>query len=264
MMHQFALAALGMIMAAACGGRSLGQDALGSGNALDANASQTSGGRNARTARIDYGARNLIVTDNVAAGRGFKGTVGYTARYDFRGETGSDDLYSFRADSALSAPNFLSTGLTNDRLRFGQQLGTIEVWKASRAFGPKNFGQQRFVRSELIEGRLQLDHMALSSSTSAVYRRAADSQIIGLFTDQEGASITAIASSLLGVRMTPSSRQAQSIGLTTFDMARTRQDLNRSLTVTGLGSAFDAGFKDLFKGRIEPAKRPKQRGWNWR
>src|SRR6185503_5356216 len=63
--------------------RSEAQNALGSGNALDSNLNATSGRINAAQKVENFADRNLIVTGDVAGGRGFRGSVGYTASQDF-------------------------------------------------------------------------------------------------------------------------------------------------------------------------------------
>ncbi|MBX3410228.1 MAG: hypothetical protein KF859_10125 [Phycisphaeraceae bacterium] len=47
--------------------------------------------------------RNSIVTGTAVGGRSFRGDVGYSAPDEFRGALGSDDLFSFRRDSIVSA-----------------------------------------------------------------------------------------------------------------------------------------------------------------
>ncbi len=84
------------------------QNALGDGQALDANPLVGSGGRNQRGRDIarELRFRNAIVTGNVAGGFGFRGDLGYTAADDFRdddGTVGSNDLFDFQRDSAFSA-----------------------------------------------------------------------------------------------------------------------------------------------------------------
>ncbi|GAB4554927.1 MAG: hypothetical protein Tsb0013_17620 [Phycisphaerales bacterium] len=80
------------------------QDALGDGRALDSNLRVGSGGRNpeARDYRRELAYRNAIVTGNVPGGFAFRGDVGYTAANDFRGATGSDELFAFQRDAFLS------------------------------------------------------------------------------------------------------------------------------------------------------------------
>src|SRR5688500_16525060 len=89
------------------GGGALAQDALGGGNVLDSNLSATGGRINQPRAQENYRDRNLIVTGDVAGGRGFRGSVGYTAAADFRGRTGSNEIFPFLADSAFSSPGLL-------------------------------------------------------------------------------------------------------------------------------------------------------------
>src|SRR5882672_6516540 len=91
------------------------QSALGTGNALDHNLSPTSGGINSPVPIEDFRLRNQIITGNVAGGRGFRGSVGYTAENDFRGRLGSNELFSFRADSAYSDPSIFGFGRSFDQ-----------------------------------------------------------------------------------------------------------------------------------------------------
>ncbi len=94
-----ALGALGVEPAAEA------QNALGDGRALDANLRVGSGGRN--PARRDFASelrfRNAIVTGNVPGGFSFRGSVGYTAADDFRGDLGSNDIFDFQRDSLTSS-----------------------------------------------------------------------------------------------------------------------------------------------------------------
>lgn len=75
------------------------------GSALDANQQVGSGGYNQAGARVDYRARNLLVTGNVGGGRAFRVSLGYGADGAFQGSLGSDSLFNFRRDSVFSAPN---------------------------------------------------------------------------------------------------------------------------------------------------------------
>lgn len=88
------------------------QDALGTGNALDRNPNTASGGRNRanRSVFAEVELRNALVTGNVGGGARFRGGLGYTAPRDFRGDTGSGDLFDFVSDSFYS-------GLATQNLR---------------------------------------------------------------------------------------------------------------------------------------------------
>src|SRR5690606_2845663 len=114
---------LGALLASAS--PAFGQDALGGGNVLDNNLDATGSRINPVAPQPDYRARNLIVTGDVAGGRGFRGSVGYTAAEDFRGSLGSNDLFQFRADSAYSSPSLVRLGATYEQLRFGEQLAAL-------------------------------------------------------------------------------------------------------------------------------------------
>lgn len=75
------------------------------GNALDANGRVGSGGVNAPGFdwKRDIALRNAIITGNVGQGRAFRGDVGYTAAEDFRGATGSDDLFRNQREATFSS-----------------------------------------------------------------------------------------------------------------------------------------------------------------
>lgn len=98
------LASVGMAGSLAVAGTSSAQFAQGDGTAQDAN--QRAGGSGVNPTRVDFSAnqrfRNAIVTGNAPNGLSFRGDVGYTAEREFRGELGSDDLFTFRRDSLYS------------------------------------------------------------------------------------------------------------------------------------------------------------------
>lgn len=77
------------------------QNALGSGNSLDRNLERGGRGINApvRNYQEEFRLRQSIVTGDVAGGKGFRGSVGYTAANDFRGSLGSNSIYYFVADA---------------------------------------------------------------------------------------------------------------------------------------------------------------------
>jgi len=120
------------------------QNALGSGNALDANLSQQGPLNPSQSQRIqsELRFRNSIVTGNAPGGRSFRGNVGYTAPNDFRGRTGSDDLFEFGRDSfysGLAAQGFQAT----DALRFQAGLTTLPtINRPSTAYSGSNLAGQ--------------------------------------------------------------------------------------------------------------------------
>ncbi|MDX2116441.1 MAG: hypothetical protein SFZ24_12595 [Planctomycetota bacterium] len=96
------------------------------GRALDANTRVGGGGMNTNRANFyqELAFRNAVVTGNVGGGKAFRGDIGYTAAEDFRGRTGTDDLFRFQRDSAYSG---LATqdlrGLSSLQLQFSETTG---------------------------------------------------------------------------------------------------------------------------------------------
>ena len=79
------------------------QDALGQGNALDANTGQrgpTNYQRPSFANELSF--RNAIATGNAPGGLSFRGDLGYRAAGEFSGELGSDALFAYRRDSLYS------------------------------------------------------------------------------------------------------------------------------------------------------------------
>ena len=90
---------------------------------LDANSRVGGQGENGARAKEDYFSRNLIVTGDVAGGRGFRGSVGYREQSEFTGQTGSDDNRSWRAYSVYSSPYMAQA--TYNPLQASQAFGAI-------------------------------------------------------------------------------------------------------------------------------------------
>jgi hypothetical protein len=236
------------------------QDALGTGTALDAGLS-TRGRMNLPSPQQDFRARNLIITNNVIGGRGFRGTVGYTAANDFRGFLGSNDFYDFRRDSAWSDVTFLNYGNTYQQLRFGQSMGLLEYrsdfyGSSGRTLGEKPElpgesaysvpgGRVRLHGVDLINTEMKLDQVSFSSSTSMTTRRAAEPINIGVTENEEGDRYLIKASSLTGLDLTPIAQDHQLLGLSTYDVARVREDIATRRDVRKLGVPFEAKYEDL-------------------
>lgn len=92
--------------------------------ALDRNLGVGTGRVNPAAAQQDYRARNLVVTGDVAGGRGFRGSVGYRAEDDFAGATSELATIQFRRDSAYSNPLALNTSIANDRFALATGIGS--------------------------------------------------------------------------------------------------------------------------------------------
>ena len=74
----------------------------GGGRALDANPQAGSNGTNALENQVDYRVRNELLTGNVGGVLGFQDDIGYSSPGAFQGALGSDDLFTFRAQSLRS------------------------------------------------------------------------------------------------------------------------------------------------------------------
>ena len=230
------------------------QDALGSGSALDGNLLEGISRYNPTAPAPNYRGRNLLVTDNVAGGRGFRGTVGYTAEFDFRGATGADDLFRERANSAFSAPSFITAGRTMELIRFGQFLNEVEYRKTTRGATVANAGDTRHGLGDF-NNRLVLDKIAFSSTTSAIYDSVSESRIVGMFRDKEGRRYSAIASTLMGVQVVRLDSQGGMIGLSTYDMARAIEDKRSGHASATIGREFEGGFQNLLSAEARATAR---------
>ena len=203
------------------------QDALGSGNALDRNTRIGSGGVNSALPPNPYAGRNAVVTGEVVGGREFRGRVGYTAPGDFRGATGSDELFRFRADSAWSNPAVITLGTTTyDQLRFGQGLGVIELQRASTAATPLRVQQvpKPVSFSELAESRMRYDNVALSTLSATRMQNAADPTTLALARSTEGESVALTASPVRGLTIDRFNPQWSALGLSEYDQMRAREE----------------------------------------
>ena len=207
-------------------GVALPQDALGSGraldhpsgsgSALDRNLQHGSGGRNTGPVQEDLRARNLVVTGNVAGGRGFRGDVGYTADRDFRGSTSDDASFDFRAGSAFSDPRLLRAGSMGDRMAVGRSYGNIEYGRSSITGS--------VVGADLIGTRLRVDHSTSSLSTPMASRAISDVNVASTFDTGDGGRVRLLTGDFTGVR---TAQQRAYIGVQSiqFDGMQYRNDI---------------------------------------
>lgn len=120
----FRAAALAMLLLSGSS-EAMAQNALGTGNALDANL-KLGDKRNARGRDVkqELAFRNAIVTGNAGAGLSFRGDIGYRAADDFRATTASDDIFDFRRDSGYSGLATLNIrGITPVQEQFSLATG---------------------------------------------------------------------------------------------------------------------------------------------
>jgi hypothetical protein len=220
------------------------QNALGAGDVLDANPAAGGNGRNPSTPAQDFRARNLIVTGNVAGGREFRGSVGYTADRDFRGVTGSDALFRFRADSAYSSPAAVISGIS--AARFNNGYDAIDEYRRDstmRVIDDPRWNPDRWNVRE--STRRDVDQL------NAGLRRSSDSQMVGLVQNQDGRLLSYSASSVRGIEVAAAESDTMALGLSYFDRVRLRQDAVTDRSGPAAGLEFDPRLNARVDSRVD-------------
>jgi hypothetical protein len=230
------------------------QDALGGGNILDRNLNKTEGPYNRPAAVPNFRARNLLVTDNVMGGRGFRGSVGYTAASDFRGVAGSDDLFRFRADSALSSLNYINYGSTFNALRFGQDMGVLTEFRRDTTGSNLRTVATGVSPTQASQARLRLDELSREFTIGADARVNAEPAALGYALDENGEPLIFTTSTVQGLSVLPLQQQVQLIGLSTYDFARIAEDSELGRPSRALGTQFDPSYANLGLGRSLPER----------
>jgi len=197
-------------------------------NALDASLHVGSGGQNKAKPQEDYRSRNLVVTGDVASGRGFRGSVGYTAEGDFRGGTGGDASIGFRSNSALSNPAVIRSMSSSDSFSMARDAGATEF---RRDFsGPSKTGQSSFADTPT-QTRQRLDLITTQLSTSNQRGLEAASTPIARYAGRdEGDAGVLTVSTVRGVKR-ESDRDRKGIErLSLYEAARLREDFRNGLS----------------------------------
>jgi len=228
-------------------------------NALDGNLQRGGGAldaplqqgvtRNAQRGSQDYRSRNLVVTGDVAAGRGFRGSVGYTAAADFRGATSGDTTRVFRAESATSSAQAIAAIPMNDRFSLATKIGqtaylrdfsstnpvgttgvvgtaqsTATGGNTSRGSWDRNFAPQ-ISRAEANDARARRDVMtqqaASSADFSAMYRPAT----LTVMLDARQNQIRLLSNPFMGIVTVPNNDLIESINQGVYGSALLRDDL---------------------------------------
>ncbi len=236
-----------------------GQYELGRGDALDRNPGVGTGGHNRPAQQEDFRARNLVVTGNVPGGRGFRGSVGYTAEGDFRESIGADDLFQFRADSAFSSPEAVRTGRATERFRFGYDLSEFEVRRAGAGATPATMADRWTPGSDFVDTQRRLDRMSQELISGTLLERRFEPARLGVvyepFEDADGEShmmpYIAAVTPLRGLEMQRWDRDFGRLGLTSYDMLRMEEDFRAG---RGLPT-----FTSEFEGRFEAMRLPDSR-----
>ena len=181
----------------------LGNDVLGQGDALDGSLEVGSGGRNYRSRRMNaytyenLQARNLVVTNNVAGGRGFRGDVGYYAPRDFRGDTGGDATYGFTRDSALSSLDFVNSGRSRDAFDIAQGMGVFQYRRDFTSL--PQIGSVSAAR-KIDDAEIRLDRVNPALGSTNLLATAVSPSDIGIIRASEDQILTASSSTVRGVQ----------------------------------------------------------------
>ncbi len=208
----------------------------GDGRALDRNLQVGSGGINSSASRIDFNSRNAIVTNSVAGGRGFRGSVGYRASDDFRGSTAGDSNFRFRADSALSSSFFLSMR-GQDRFNVAQGFGEIEYRRDATPGG--RVGPSAL--NDPFDRALRLDRAAAAISGGRVMEFAAEPVPFATGQDRASRKVEFLTSPVQGLRTRRLDDELEAAQIPTFERARARRDISDgSLQAGRATSAFSS------------------------
>jgi len=198
-------------------------------NALDAALQVGSGGKNTAAVQEDLRARNLVVTGDVSNGRGFRGSVGYTAENDFRGATSGDSSLAFRQGSAMSDPSLLRTMNANEAFKMSS-VGAQVSYRHDFADVTRK-GQTGLAGGSQDGSKRLFD--ATGTQLNIKSQRDADARSTPMvrYENGEGQGGVLTASTLRGVRReSDRDRQMQGVDrLSLYEAARLRDDLRNGL-----------------------------------
>ena len=230
------------------------QDATHDGRALDADlvadlTADLSQDRRLRPSVVStpaFRSRNLLVTGDVAGGRGFRGSVGYEADRDFRGETAEDAFFEFRAGSAFSSPMLLRDRDTvASRMRLGQDVGLFayhRTWTGGATSA--GTGLVHYTDSGLA-GPRSLRHSTLEGLVMRADDLRAEPVTIGTGLDQAGHAVRFTASSMRGIRMEPRTTLVRARGLTVYDAVRLQGEETTTASISGRLQPWETRFESL-------------------
>ena len=213
----------------------------GNGGALDSSLQQGSSS-NAPRAKQDYRSRNLVVTGDVAGGRGFRGSVGYTAADDFRGATGGETTQAFRANAATTSARSLAAIPMNDRFSVATGIGAtayrrdfvasgIGSTTASGAVsGTSRAGWDSALTTPTAQyaannARMQLDMMTRQSATAMDLSSMYQPTTLSMMQTADRRPLRIIASPFIGIVAVPGSDMIESLNLGVYGSALMRADL---------------------------------------
>lgn len=227
--------------------------------ALDRNLGVGTGGINAAQPMQDYRARNLVVTGDVAGGRGFRGSVGYRADDDFSAPTSEAATIEFRRGSAYSNPLALNTSIANDRFALATGIGSQQylgdyAYTRMSAMGLTGvtLRSQGLDPGSMGAARARLDLMTVLSTNSASLAAAsAPSSVRSVRVPQLGPS-QVLVSPFTGVVLVPDGDPVETFAGSAFGGALMREDLRA-------GRVTRADYSKALTGRIGLASEAERR-----
>ena len=183
---------------------------------------------NAAAKQEDFRSRNLVVTGDVAAGRGFRGSVGYSAEGDFRAATGSDASIDFRRNSALSNPA-LATGSVGAGASFSIGRDSVSSLEYRRDFvGPGSSGAAA-TSATSDATRSRLDRMSTRLTSSELRELEGQSTPMARYQGREGDQGVLSVSEVRGVKKERDRDNLTGERLSLYEAARLREDLRNGL-----------------------------------
>lgn len=170
----------------------------GGGRALDANPQAGSGGINDTQGQVDYRLRNNIITGNVQSGRGFQGTINYSAPGEFQSTLGSDSLFQFRTQSLPSSPNRLNAVSSGRAYIAGDG---VSIYRSYTSLPPAQpFGRSEYTPANTLIGGYSTGLDTSYSIGSLTAGMTSTQDTIGLASPTAGRVLELSASPLLGLR----------------------------------------------------------------
>lgn len=219
-----------------------GNLARGSATTLDRGVQQAAAA-NSATARPDYRSRNLVVTGDVAGGRGFRGSVGYTAAEDFRGATAGDSTRAFRANSSTTSADALANISMNDRFSVATGIGVTAFRRDFVGNNPTTNGATNTaVNSAMLttsgrdqglvqpartlenNGRIRLDLMTRQSATNTDFVTGYQPMTVGVMRTGDNRTSRLIAVPFSGVVLAPTDDFIESLNHGIYGSALLRSD----------------------------------------
>ncbi len=214
---------------------------VGNGGALDRSLQQGTSS-NAPRATQDYRSRNLVVTGDVAGGRGFRGSVGYTAADDFRGATGGETTQAFRANAATSSARSIAAIPMNDRFSVATGIGAtayrrdfvasgIGTTAASGAVaGTSRAGWDSALftptaQSAVNNSRMELDLLTRQSSTTNDLSMMYQPTTLSMMRTADQRPLRIISSPFIGIVAVPGTDLIESLNYGVYGSALMRADL---------------------------------------